>query len=396
MNKKKRNAAEQSHFPIDGFLLTHKGMENIAGEEVHSLIGKKATLSDQLITFPLQTFEELFTLCYTSRTALRIGMLLRTFSYTELIGSIAAELPKMDFSLIGKEDTIAVRCHKLAEIKEPSQHIEKEASTIILDAIKQKTGYVQMVDLEHPIITIILFVSDKQCFVCIDFAGYDLSKRSYLVFTYPAGIKGTIAYALVHFSGYEGKGVFVDSFTGSGIIPVEAALSAINFPVRFYDKSSFCFREFSLFKAFDFDSFFSNIDKKIKDAKSEIFAIDSSMKHVNYAKKNAKIAGIVKSIEFRRIEMEWLDTRFKKETVDFFASKMPATKEQFAEKHYKEFFYQAEYVLKSKGIICVIGNRQFIEKYAALYKFNIEKEQVIYSGKEAHTIFLIRKQQQNT
>ena len=54
---------------------------------------------------------------------------------------------------------------------------------------------------------------------------------------------------------------------------------------------------------FDFDKFNSKFDK------ANIFAFDSQFRHIDAAKKNSKIAGINKNINFSRTEIEWLDTK---------------------------------------------------------------------------------------
>ena len=40
------------------------------------------------------------------------------------------------------------------------------------------------------------------------------------------------------------------------------------------------------------------------------------------SKKNAKIAGIKDWIEFSRIELEWLDTRVEKNSIDIIATQL--------------------------------------------------------------------------
>ena len=46
----------------------------------------------------------------------------------------------------------------------------------------------------------------------------------------------------------------------------------------------------------DFD--FEKLDNKIKQSKSKIIAVDANNKNVMATKKNAKIAGVIKSITF--------------------------------------------------------------------------------------------------
>ena len=63
---------------------------------------------------------------------------------------------------------------------------------------------------------------------CIDTTGDGLHKRGYRPAHNAAPLKETMAAALVTFSGFRGRDDFCDPFCGSGTIPIEAALTAMN------------------------------------------------------------------------------------------------------------------------------------------------------------------------
>ena len=114
------------------------------------------------------------------------------------------------------------------------------------------------------------------------------------------------------------------------------------------------------------------------------------MKYINYAKKNSKIAGIAKKINFSRMNLEWLDTKFDKGKIGRIVAKMPASAEDI-EKLYNEFFYQAEFILDDGGKIVVIGKKDLTGKYSSKYKFKITEERSIFSGKEQYDVFVLMK-----
>ena len=64
--------------------------------------------------------------------------------------------------------------------------------------------------------------------VCIDTSGEGLHKRGYRPAHNAAPLKETMAAAMVNFSRYRGRDDFCDPFCGSGTIPIEAALIAMN------------------------------------------------------------------------------------------------------------------------------------------------------------------------
>ena len=64
--------------------------------------------------------------------------------------------------------------------------------------------------------------------LCLDTSGEGLHKRGYRPAHNAAPLKETMAAAMVGFSRYRGKDDFCDPFCGSGTIPIEAALIALN------------------------------------------------------------------------------------------------------------------------------------------------------------------------
>jgi len=119
------------------------------------------------------------------------------------------------------------------------------------------------------------------------------------------------------------------------------------------------------------------------------------MLNLNAAKKNAKIAGINKSIDFSRTDTEWLDIKVTKEKVDEIVTHLPgpskAVNEKDAEEIYDQFFYQAEFILKKTGVIITISREtEHVKKAAAKYSFISEKEIDVFSGKAPLKILILK------
>ena len=62
----------------------------------------------------------------------------------------------------------------------------------------------------------------------LDTSGAGLHKRGYRANANEAPLRETLAAAMVHLSRYRGRGEFLDPFCGSGTIPIEAAMIAMN------------------------------------------------------------------------------------------------------------------------------------------------------------------------
>ncbi len=374
---------------MKGFLTTHKGMESIAAMEVKELIKANSKIDEACIVFDIKNYDDLFRLCYKSQSAIGICYLLSELDCNDLFGDFNKNIEKIKLEeWLGKSTKFMVKCEKISEDKTSKQEIEEKLGEIIIDYMQKKRNYRQKVSLENPEIMIFVYLTGKKCYVGMDFAGFDLSKRSYKVFSHAADIKGTIGYCLVRLSGYDKDDALLDTFSGSGTIPIEAALFASNLPVRYFDREKFIFSKFEKFKDFDFNELYAKLDREASDDKLGIFNVDISMKSINYAKKNSKIAGVDKKVRFSRMDAEWLDTKFEKGKIDQIITKMPANNGSL----YNEFFYQAEFILNDKGKIVLIGNKELTEKYSSKHKFEISGKKEIFSGQMEYGIFILNKQ----
>jgi putative N6-adenine-specific DNA methylase len=378
---------------MKGFLTTHKRMEDIAALEIKELIRKKAEINEACIVFDIRKYEDLFKLCYKSQSATGVFYLLSEFGFNGTIKDFQKNIGKIRFNeWLGKNTMFRVKCRKNYDNSIQTPELEKKLGEIIISHIQKKYGYRQKVSLDSPEIIIFVYLTENKCYVGIDFAGFDLSKRTYNIFTHPAAIKGTIAYFLVRLSRCNKNETLLDPFSGSGTIPIEAALFTSSFPVNFFSREKFIFLKFSKFKNFNFRRLFKKLDNEISSPKSKIYNIDSSMQYLNYAKKNSKLAGIGKKITFSRTDIEWLDTKFEKGSIDKIITKLPPVQTKDIDKLYSEFFYQAEFILNKKGKIVLIGNKDKVKSFSSRYGFRISGERNVFSGKKEYEIFVLSKQ----
>ena len=152
-----------------------------------------------------------------------------------------------------------------------------------------------------------------RCSVSIDTSGEGLHKRGYRPAHNAAPLKETMASAMVLLSRYRGRDDFCDPFCGSGTIPIEAALIALN-------------RAPGLQRSFACSSW-PSIDKSIwEDVKSEarsreytgpynIVGADIDPSAVEMAKENAKRAGVADTIKFEIADATKFDRKTSSGTI---------------------------------------------------------------------------------
>jgi putative N6-adenine-specific DNA methylase len=353
---------------MKGLSICYKGVEDISAKEILELIKAKTEIKSGCVVFDCE-LDDLALLCYKGQSVNRVLLLLDEFKINKI--EDLKRISKIDFSKWLKNRTFAARC-EIIDSDLNSREIEKATG----DEISGK------VDLDNPDVTVFVYIYGENAYVGIDLGG-DLSKRDYKIFTGQTSLKGTIAYSLVRISEYTPDKKMLDCFCGSGEIPIEAALFASKFPVNFYNK-----RKFPFLKLIEFD--FDKVDKEIGKEKFQINSFDTEQRRVKSAEKNAKIAGVNKFINFSRTEVKFLELKFK-EDVDLIITNIPRLTKQVSrnriEKLYKEFFYQADYILKKDGKIVICCKDSELLKETA-EKFKIVEEREIEHGKEVLKIIV--------
>jgi len=384
---------------MKGLAICSKGIEDIAALEVKELIKSDSEIKDSCIIFNVKKLEDLCLLCYKAQSVDKILLLFDFFDFQDdFIKKAGEAIKKIKLKeWMDEENTFRVTCKKIDNEDLFSEQVSSEIGALIIEKIEKDSKYAQKVELDKPNITFFVFINKKTAYFGIDFSGRDLHKREYKLFAHPNSLRSTIAYSLVRISSLNEKEALLDPFSHSGEIAIEAALFTTKFPVNYFAKEKFAFLKFSQFNGFNFDKFFKSIDKKIAKTKKPIInCFDPQLMSLNASKKNAKIAGINKSINFSRVDIEWLDTKLEKESIDRVVTHpIELTKNisiKDVEKLYDQFFYQADFILKKKGnIVMIARDNGLLKKAAEKYKFKVSSEREVWSGKEVLKVVAFRQ-----
>ena len=371
---------------MKGLVITSKGVEEAASIEIKELIGAHCRVESGCVAFDFKNFRDLCLLCYKCQSANRVLYLIGSFEFEDFFGDFGIFIKKAEFSKwVGENKKFKVECVREGQHDFNSVDVETKTAKLILKKAKGKKN-----DTKNYDIIFFAYITDKKCYFGIDFAGFELNKRAYKIFLHPNSLRGTIAYALVRESGFKKNEVMLDPFSRDGVIAIEAAFHATGFPCNYYKKDKFAFLKLKL--GIDFEKFFKGVDKKIGKPKGDIYAYDHLFKYVDYSRKNAKIAGVDKQINFSRVELEWLDIKFKKESVGRIISNPPTSKNANLDRIYNEFFYQCSYILKNSGTIALISRiPDFVKRHAEKHNFAVHKEKGVWSGEQLLNIILFKK-----
>jgi len=365
--------------------LINRGFEDIAAIDVKESIKSEVIEKlDSAIIFDAESFEAC-KYCYTSQIAIKIINLIQILKFKNLEENTDQDLIVGNLFNDIKNKSFKVES-KIISNKHDSDDINYKIDSSIGKMLENQG---LKVDLENPEIIINAILIEDNIYVGVDLSG-DLSKRDYRIFNSPQSVKGTTAFGLLMISGYKKDDVLLDPYCNSGTIAIEAALHSRSLSHKFYNKNM----PFVRMNILNNEDFFKIMDKESRINPS-ITAADPLLKNTSAAKKNAKIAGVEKFIEFRRIDIDWMDLKNDKDHFDKMITFIPGSSKhreiKAIMKDYDRFFYQSEYILKDSGVLSVLClSKDLLIKAASPY-FSIIKEHEFYSGHQLMHILMFKK-----
>ena len=145
-----------------------------------------------------------------------------------------------------------------------------------------------------------VFLKNDEVTVGLDTTGESLHKRGYRKLTAKAPIAENLAAALIMLTPWKGDRILVDPFCGSGTIPIEAAMMAVNMAPgmnRDFTASSW---EHLVAKRNWYDAVDEASELIDMSVDTDIQGYDIDDKMVSIARENAHLAGVEGKIHFQR------------------------------------------------------------------------------------------------
>lgn len=357
-------------------LTTSRGIEDLAGEEVRSLldkIGVPFRVEERPLGVEGRVLAEVGEAFYTDEKGRKRKLSVVTYlnERSRLLHRVIMEIASARFEGIGEEEpevalkrigdfvselpverfvkvseSFAVRPFRKGEHKITSLDISKTVGKAIFDRLSRFGT--PKVNLDHPAVIFRAELVGEVFFLGIDTTGdSSLHKRPWRVYDHPAHLKASIANALIELANPDG-GSFIDPFCGSGTIPIELAL-------RGYD--------------------------------GRIICLEKYRKHLRGAEMNALSAGVYEKIEFILGDATKLSEYV--ESVDFAVSNLPyglkIGRKSMIPKLYTEFFSELAKVLEKRGVF-ITTEKRAIERAITENGFKITHHRLIgHGGLMVHT-----------
>lgn len=246
-------------------------------------------------------FETLATLSLNLRTADRIFILLGKFtalSFDELFDNILTLNLKDYISKNGKINVKVKSTNSKLYALSASASIAKKA--IVQNLMSAYSTTILPENAEEYKIEIA--IKNDVAEVLLDTSGIGLHKRGYRNLAYTAPLKETIAAALIDLSVWNDSKTLIDPFCGSGTIPLEAAMIALNIAPGI--NRSFAFESYPFFDKKLFDDLKTKAkDEELRDKKVSILGFDIEDKAISMSLHHAKNLGLANKIHFQKLDM---------------------------------------------------------------------------------------------
>ncbi len=279
---------------------TASGVESATKRELYKLLGIDAPAINGRITFE-GDYKALVDCNINLSTASRVFLVLAQFKCCDF-DTLYDNLFEIDWKQFIPEKSKVIISPKLVDSKlnafSATQSVAKKA---ICEKLK-KQYKANILPETGKVFEVEIAITHDFCQVCLNTSGESLHKRGYRNLYGQAQLKETLASAMIELSVWNPSRPFVDLFTGTGTIAIEAALKEKN-------------QAPGLRRKFDFEAF-TNFDVKVlEQAKSDaisrlstekplkIHAFDVDEKQLKLAHQHAKRAGVADIIEFHEQDM---------------------------------------------------------------------------------------------
>lgn len=200
--------------------------------------------------------------------------------------------------------TLAVNATGKSEQLNHTHFTALQVKRAIVDQQQERLGDRSDVELQSPDVQISVHLERDMCTVSLDSSGQSLHRRGYRPAVGSAPLKESLAAALIQLSGWQPEQMFYDPLCGSGTLPLEASLQALNIaPGLFRDRFGF---ETWL------DADLPLLEKLIQAAEASqleslpasIWGSDRDANVIEQAIANATNCGVLNHVYFAAIDLE--------------------------------------------------------------------------------------------
>lgn len=171
--------------------------------------------------------------------------------------------------------------------------IQSVGKKAIVSVLEQRFGALSETGADY---RVELDLTNDVCTVNLDTSGAGLHKRGYRTLPYDAPLKETTAAALIDLTVWNPDKMFADLFCGSGTLPIEAALKALNIAPGL--NRSFAFQQWACVDSKAYQTALEEARDVRVDRPLKIVGGDISERAIEIARFHAQQAGVQNYVKF--------------------------------------------------------------------------------------------------
>jgi len=345
-------------------------MYNFAQKELESFDVNPIYFDNEFLKVEINDVEKLKKLVsnifYYSRSIKEVFLEISSFDKIENLDS------KFDLDFIKKEFSFEVDSHTKDRDLE-----EREIGKIILNSNSNLR-----VDLKKPDLCFRVLEIDSKKYLGLDLIGFDLTKREYKININSNSINSIVCNYLFYLMELDKEKKplsIIDPVCSLGDLIIESSFFNPKIPLNIKKKNIIVFSKV-----------FSNISlPKIEDkSKLKLIGVVQNNKVFKQLKEN--ITHSSQKIKTSQYELDFLDVKFHRGDNNYLICNLPMFKDaKENEEFLKEFFYQAEFIVKKK--IGIISKKEINEKTFKKYKLWAKIKKQILVGEQKYFIYIITK-----
>lgn len=281
---------------------TAAGLEEVLAAEIKALGAKNVRLLHRAVLCEGNK-ELMYRINYTVRTALKVLKPFKTF-YAKSEDQLYKQAQEIHwFELLTTDQTFAIDAVVSGNFFTHSQYAALRLKDAIVDQFRDVYGIRPSINTLNPDMRINLHIRQDKVQILFDSSGESLHKRGYRKQVDKAPMNEVLAAGLIQLSGWQADCNFIDCMCGSGTLPIEAAMFAMNIPAGYYRN------RWGFMKWPDYDEALwlrikEEADSRICDFDHEIWASDRSAKAVAIAESNLAYAHLSHDIHLMKKNME--------------------------------------------------------------------------------------------
>ncbi|MEG4345543.1 THUMP domain-containing protein [Microcoleus sp. A003_D6] len=288
------------------FATVARGLETIAAQELERL-GAQDVKPDFTGVYFAGDRALLYRVNLWSRTIFRVLMPIAEFRCynSDMLYREVQKIPWDEY--LYPENTLAVNCTGGNEKLNHTHFTALQVKNAIADQQRLQFNKRSNVDVEHPDLLINIHIHQDRAILSLDSSGGSLHRRGYRPAMGLAPLKETLAAALLEMAEWTPDLPFLDPMCGSGTLPLEASLKALNIaPGLFREK--FGFMNWRDFDEPLWDKLWAEAENsELPELKQVVAGCDRDFDMLTQARTNAQQAGISGKIQFAQTELSQLE-----------------------------------------------------------------------------------------